>query len=572
MTPQEIEEAAAYAKARRLAEKDGLRPVELPHKPYPRQQLFVDLDTLEAFYGGAAGGGKSDALLMAALKYRETARYNALILRKTYKELNKADAIMDRAHQWLRNSSARWNAESRRYTFPSGARLEFGHLEHENDKWQYQSAQYQFIGIDEVTEFQEKVYRWLFSRLRRIEGLDVPIRMRSASNPGGIGHIWVQQRFIPDDWLPEMAQAMQVHWKEGKDDEGRLIRRPFVPARIHDNPALDANEYIESLNELDSVTRAQLLEGDWTIRPRGDILPMWDERYHVLGWETHVRPLLGRAGIPLHWLLSVYEDMGQTEDHPCVTTWIAKAAQNAPSVILPGTLFVYRGRSVFNWTVKELANDTKAKMAADHERERVRSWRMSHEASSEQIEYSREHQLPFLKWRPGKTRGVAQLRRYHEIVTQYKDKPVRHPFKPELEGSPRIFYCVDDSELNYARTDAGLVRHRAELPTYHWKVNTDGSTPAVAEPHDLFNDACDTLRMACADYGPPEALPTQQEIFEARLAPEVKAPPPAEADQAALSRIIWADQFEAEKKAEKPLQIPGRPPIISLPRNKIRFR
>jgi hypothetical protein len=176
------------AAARRMAQQAGVRTVVLPHAPFPRQQLFLDLDVREAFYGGAAGGGKSDALLMDALKYRDVPKYSALILRRTFKELNKADAIMDRAHQWLRQTAARWSAEHRRYTFPSGATLEFGHFEYENDKYQYQSAAYQSIGFDELTEFQESQYTFLFSRLRRLTGSDVPTRMRGASNPGGVGH------------------------------------------------------------------------------------------------------------------------------------------------------------------------------------------------------------------------------------------------------------------------------------------------------------------------------------------------------------------------------------------------
>lgn len=578
MTIADEREAAATAQAYRMAAQAGVRTVTLPQTPTPRQQLFLDLDVKEAFYGGAAGGAKSSALLMDMVKYRDVSKYSALILRRTFKELNKADAIMDRAHQWFRQTSARWSAENRRYTFPSGATLEFGHLEYENDKYQYQSAAYQGIAFDELTEFAESQYRFLFSRLRRLSGSDIPSRIRSASNPGGVGHEWVKNRFIPDDWTPDMALQMRVFWKIGIDEEsGREIRRPFVPARLQDNPHLDQADYISSLDELDSVTRAQLLSGDWTIRPRGDILSMWDEKMHVIGLETHMAPLLGRPGIPLNWLLSVYEDQGQTENHPQVTTWIAKAALNAPPQILPGTLFIYRGRCQFGFTVKQSADDIKRQMAADREIERVRAWRHSHEAKTERIEYQRENSLPFQSWTPGKTRGIAQMRRYHEIVkervtSEGKIAPVMHPFKPDVVGSPRIFYCSADDELNYAKTDAGLARHRAEAPAYRWKINSDGTTPAVAIPHDLFNDAMDTERMACADYGPPMALPTDAEIFEAMLSEEVKAPPPEARDEAALSRIIWADEFEKEKAAKKPPQIPGRA-IVSVPRGvRIRFR
>ena len=155
---------------------------------------------------------------------------------------------MERAHQWLRATDAKWNASEHTYTFPSGATLTFGHLQYSGDMYRYQSAEFQFIGFDELTEFTEEQYRFLFSRLRRLEGSTVPLRMRTATNPGGPGHEWVKQRFIV---------------------EGRLAGRMFIPARLQDNPSLDQDEYLRSLAELDPITRARLLAGDWDARAPG---------------------------------------------------------------------------------------------------------------------------------------------------------------------------------------------------------------------------------------------------------------------------------------------------------------
>ncbi|NLH62080.1 MAG: hypothetical protein GX452_11820, partial [Ignavibacteriales bacterium] len=83
---------------------------------------------LELLYGGAAGGGKSDALLMAALQFIEYPNYNALLLRKTYQELALPEAIMDRSMQWLEKTDAKWYAKEYRWQFPSGANLTFGYL------------------------------------------------------------------------------------------------------------------------------------------------------------------------------------------------------------------------------------------------------------------------------------------------------------------------------------------------------------------------------------------------------------------------------------------------------------
>lgn len=221
----------------------------IPHDPTLKQRAFLLLPHLEAFYGGSAGGGKSDALLMAALQYVDVPGYRAIIFRRTYADLALPGALMDRSGEWLGGTDAHWGALDKTWTFPSGATLSFGYLASENDKYRYQGAEFQFVGFDEVTHFPEASYRYLFSRLRRLEGSRVPLRMRAASNPGGVGHEWVKRRFIT---------------------EGRKHGRPFVPARLGDNPHLDRDEYVQSLMQLDPVTRAQLLKGDWDVREGGD--------------------------------------------------------------------------------------------------------------------------------------------------------------------------------------------------------------------------------------------------------------------------------------------------------------
>jgi phage terminase large subunit-like protein len=219
-----------------------------PHTPTPKQQQFLDLNISEAFYGGAAGGGKSDALLMAALQYVHIPGYSALLLRRTFADLALPGAIMDRSHEWLQGK-AKWSGDLKKWTFPSGATLTFGYLETEKDKYRYQGAEFQFIGFDELTQFIESQYTYLFSRLRRIAGVEIPLRMRGASNPGGEGHDWVKSRFV----------------------EGASEDRIFVPATLQDNPYLDEEAYRESLSELDPVTRAQLEAGDWDVLPQGPL-------------------------------------------------------------------------------------------------------------------------------------------------------------------------------------------------------------------------------------------------------------------------------------------------------------
>lgn len=223
---------------REVSRREEGRSPWCPHKPHPKQAEFLELDDEEALYGGAAGGGKSDALLMAALQYVHVPGYNAILFRRTFADLALPEAIMDRSHAWLSGTSAVWNGTKKQWLFPSGARLTFGYLDTEKHKYRYQSAAFQFIGFDELTQFPEGSYRYLFSRLRKNVGLDVPLRMRAASNPGGLGHDWVKERFIDNACT-------------------------FVPAKLEHNPSADADSYRRQLAKLDPITRRQLEDGDW---------------------------------------------------------------------------------------------------------------------------------------------------------------------------------------------------------------------------------------------------------------------------------------------------------------------
>lgn len=249
-----------------LAPQEGTPEASLakycPHIPWPKQQAFLNLNCREAFFGGAAGGGKSDVLLMGALRYAHVPNFHALILRKNYTLLSKAGAIMDRSHKWLHNTDAAWNGDKKRWTFPSGAYLEFGYLERPIDWQNYLGTDYQYIGWDELTEFklaekdENNPYLCLFRSLRRTVDMDVPLQVRATSNPGGPGHGAVKKRFVTD----EARMAIRA----GRDGvfytpEGRA----FVPSLAKDNPALILNEYLENLMHLPAVTRARQMQGDW---------------------------------------------------------------------------------------------------------------------------------------------------------------------------------------------------------------------------------------------------------------------------------------------------------------------
>lgn len=217
----------------------------------------------EVFFGGSAGGGKSDALLMSALMFAEVPEYAAIIFRRTYPELSMPGGLLERSHEWLKRTEARWSGITKTWTFPSGATVSFGHMENENDRFNYKSSEFQFIGFDELTSFTESQYLYLFSRLRKNVDSFVPLRMRAASNPGDIGHEWVKKRFVAPAEISE--------------------ERRFIPSSLKDNPTLDYDEYVKSLSHLDLITRQQLLHGKW-IDVRGNrFFPSDWPRYQDIG-------------------------------------------------------------------------------------------------------------------------------------------------------------------------------------------------------------------------------------------------------------------------------------------------
>lgn len=263
VTPTQIQLEQAEAQIRHIAEvKRRVRNSPyIPCEPTFKQWCFLADSHREVFYGGSAGGAKSWALLMAALLYVDTPGYNALILRRTFRDLSLPGALMDVAQEWLGPTDAQRKDDGKKWIFPSGATLTFGYLETMKDQFQYQGAQFQAVLWDELSQFAEPQYRYLFSRQRQPKSANrVPLRMLSAGNPGGVGHAWVHARFI----------------------KSRPPQRQFIPSSLADNPHLDTEEYRRSLAELDPVTRAQLEHGDWEIRPEGNFFTVSRLGYRTL--------------------------------------------------------------------------------------------------------------------------------------------------------------------------------------------------------------------------------------------------------------------------------------------------
>jgi hypothetical protein len=298
VTPDEARSLLAAV----LARAEALQREWAPHKPTAKQLEFLGLDCLEALYGGAAGGGKSDALLMAALQFVNVPGYAALLLRRTYADLSLPGALMDRAHEWLQGSGTEWRDTDKTWRFPSGASITFGYLETERDKFRYQGAEFQMVGFDELTQFTETQYTYLLSRLRRLQGSTIPLRARGATNPGGIGHEWVKRRFV---------------------DQATSNGRRFVPARLDDNPHVDQEAYDAALQQLDTTTRMQLRDGLW-VRDAGGLI----YRYNP---DVNLVPCLPERN---DWQYIFCVDFGSSQKNPTTAMGVLAYCAELPAVYL----------------------------------------------------------------------------------------------------------------------------------------------------------------------------------------------------------------------------------------------
>ena len=287
------------------------------------QTDFLAAGEKDVLYGGAAGGGKSYAMLVDPLRYAHKKAHRALILRRSMPELRE---MIDKSRELYPQAfpGAKFREVEKLWNFPSGAKIEFGFLERDADVYRYQGQAYSWIGFDEITHLPtEFSWNYLASRLRTTDP-EIQTYLRCTANPGGVGAQWVKRRYVDPS----------EHNKSFEGTDG--LTRKFIPAKLADNPYLAKDGvYEQMLMSLPPIQRRQLLEGNWDVS-EGAAFVEFDPNIHV------ITPFQ----IPLPWERVKGIDYGYASESCCLWGTID---------MNDGTLIIYRELYKKGLTGEELA-------------------------------------------------------------------------------------------------------------------------------------------------------------------------------------------------------------------------
>jgi hypothetical protein len=225
------------------------------YEPFPRQKEFHDSTAKYRLFGGAAGPGKTKALLYEAiLQAHKHPGVDTLLLRRTFPEL-EASLITYFRRDVPRELYEQYNEAKHKVTWLNGSTTRFAYCDSESDVYRYQGAEYLFIGVDELTHFTLKQWQFLTSR-NRCRLRDAKPCMAGATNPGNIGHAWVKALWIDRVPAPGMDRPDQYD----TDDYA------FIRATIADNPHFaDDLGYKKTLGQLPEALRRAFLDGEWDV-------------------------------------------------------------------------------------------------------------------------------------------------------------------------------------------------------------------------------------------------------------------------------------------------------------------
>ncbi len=260
------------------AKRRAATPAVWAPLPGPQTQA-LESEADELYYGGGAGGGKSDLLL----GYGLTKSHHGIVFRRHFKELEGASGLISRSKQ-IYHHLERFNNSALIWRLPGDRIFEFGAVEHDDSKEKWQGRAHDFVGFDEFSHFTESIYLFLCAWARTV----IPgqrVRIIACGNPPSDAEgEWIVERWAPwlDEHHPNPAQPGELRWfvrtREGDEVEvdgpesvemlGETLApksRTFIPARVQDNPWLMATDYLAQLQQLPEPLRSQLIYGDHSV-------------------------------------------------------------------------------------------------------------------------------------------------------------------------------------------------------------------------------------------------------------------------------------------------------------------
>ena len=423
-----------------------------------KQQAFIDSQAFETLFGGAAGGGKSygqlvDGLLYA-LKYPKSKQ---IIFRSTFADLEKS--LIRTSMNLYPLSIANYNDSKHTWKFKNGSIIDFGYIQYEKDVYQYQSAEYDVIRFDELTHFTEFMYTYMISRCRGAN--PYPKGIKSSTNPGGVGHNWVKERFI-DIGAPNVIHTCKL-------ETGETTTRIFIPSLVQDNKFMLTYDpdYIKRLDALPEKERKALKYGNWDIFD-GQFFTEFDRNIHV------IEPFV----IPKDWYVYFVMDYGLDK---LAGYWIAVDYNNNAYVfreVYQSNLLVSQARD----KIKEMTNEDVYMYLAPPD-----LWNRHKETGKSTADIFAEGNVTLYKTNNDRIQGWLQMK---EWLKPYKDE----------QG------CTT-AKLKIFNTCKNLIRC---LPQVQHNAKRVGDI--ANEPHELTHSV-DAIRGFCVYWTQePIFVPKKQEL------------------------------------------------------------
>ncbi|MGH9520302.1 MAG: terminase large subunit domain-containing protein [Terriglobales bacterium] len=452
-------------------------------------------------FGGAAGSLKSETLLVDAALERDRAKFRGVLFRRSYPELDKS--LIRRSRELYPSWGANYNETRRRWTFPSGATVEFAYCESEKDIYRYQGAEFSFIGFDESTHFGEFPLRYLLSRLRSTDS-GLRLRVRLATNPGNIGHLTHKAIFhgpTCGHCDPAVArQPFQIY----SDAEWPSDRRPigkttcFIPGRISDHGLL-AGDYAANLESLPGAIRKALLDGCWNVY-EGQYFDNWHPARMLVK-----RASVGEQSWWPHW---VGVDYGFN---------VSQAAAYLCAKDTAGVTYVLEELTARHQTATEFGRALHERWNHHH----IAAWYLSPDAWAQRGD--------------GHTLGDQMAQAAGVGFT-----PASHD---RVGGAMLLYTLLDRGELKIADGCRGLIE---ALPS---RIHDAGRPDDVAKvAGDPLDDCYDALRYAVYSYAP-----TARPGAEMQLAAAVTSGDPT---IAALQRRLAEERLQRAQIAQRWMQRP----------------